>query len=160
VTLPPDGIPINNFRQVNEWLYRGGQPSLEALAALKELNIKTVVSLRWRPMVMVEEEVKVNELGMQFINIRLNYWTLPATRHIVRFFEIIDNEENRPIFVHCFHGADRTGLCVAMYRIARCGWTFDQAYQEMVDCGFHRFRVRHFKWILKRMSALDFNMQS
>ncbi|MBX9719939.1 MAG: hypothetical protein K2X81_00965, partial [Candidatus Obscuribacterales bacterium] len=41
-------IPIKNFHQVNEWLYRGAQPSMESFSSLLQLNVKTVVNVRWR----------------------------------------------------------------------------------------------------------------
>ena len=145
-------IPIKNFHQVNEWLYRGGQPSLESLAALKRLQIKTVVSLRWRKTRTAEEQQRVTELGMKFINIGLNYWTLPSQKNVDEFLRVVDDEANRPIFVHCFHGADRTGVLIAMFRIMRSGWTLSQAYTEMMQHGFHRFRSWHFIWGLGQLA--------
>ena len=41
----------------------------------------------------------------------------------------------KPVFVHCMKGQDRTGVVIAAYRIRRQGWTFDQAYQEMLSYG-------------------------
>ena len=35
--------------------------------------------------------------------------------------------------MHCYHGADRTGLVVAMYRVIYQGWSFDAARSEMID---------------------------
>lgn len=143
-------VPIENFRRVNGWLYRGGQPDITGLTALKEAHIKTVVSLRWQTRPILEESIQVQKLGMNFISIRLNYWSLPAQSLIEQFLSIVDNVENRPIFVHCYHGADRTGLVIAIFRVLRCGWTLENAYREMIECGFHRFRVYHFKWALWR----------
>jgi len=42
--------------------------------------------------------------------------------------------------IHCKHGADRTGLIVAMYRIVFQNWTKEQAIDEMTqgDFGFHQ----------------------
>lgn len=143
---------INNFHQVNEWLYRGAQPGLQGYEKLKELKIKTVVGVRWRPWCVATEREIVNSLGMNFHNLPLNYWTLPTKADIERFLAILDDESNHPIFVHCYHGADRTGVLVAMYRIMRCGWTLEDAYLEMVNCGFHRFATFHFKYGLFRLA--------
>jgi len=141
-----EDIEIKNFRKVHDWLYRGAQPSEAALGQLKEFGINTIISFRWTLSVILQEKVIVQKLGMNLYNIPLSYWALPNRKEIERFLEIMDNEKNRPIFVHCQHGCDRTGMLIAIYRIAREGWTVDEAYNEMRACGFHKIRVHHFKW--------------
>ena len=44
-----------------------------------------------------------------------------------------------PVYLHCEHGRDRTGLLVAFYRIRYEGWSVDRAYQEWRDMGHHGF---------------------
>lgn len=141
-------VPIKNFHMVKPWLYRGGQPGAQGIMALSRLGIKTVVSFRWGRKVIKAEEGGVTAEGMSFISIPLNYWNMPSQDMIDRFLALLDNEENHPIFVHCFHGSDRTGLLIAIYRMARDGWTVDESYREMKRYGFHRFRIRNFKWML------------
>jgi tyrosine-protein phosphatase SIW14 len=146
----PASKHIKNFHQVTEWLYRGGQPDAKGVEALARMEIGTVVSLRWTKRTIETEQVRVVDQGMKFISMPLNYWHLPNQSIINQFLSILDNAKDRPVFVHCLHGADRTGLLIAIFRIDRCGWSLDDAYREMVECGFHRFRIRHFKWILGR----------
>ena len=43
---------------------------------------------------------------------------------------------NLPVFVHCQIGRDRTGCAIGAYRIAKQGWTAEQAIQEMERYGF------------------------
>ena len=38
--------------------------------------------------------------------------------------------------LHCHHGADRTGLVIAMYRIIYQGWTKDAALDELLHGGY------------------------
>jgi len=145
-------IPINNFHQVSDGIYRGARPSLEGLKALSQLGFKTVLSFRWRKAPLAVERMHVTELGMNFISIPLNYWSLPNKQQINEFLDVIDDERNFPIFIHCFHGADRTGLLLGIYRVVRCGWSFQDAYGEMLACGFHRFQTQHYKLALWRMA--------
>ena len=41
------------------------------------------------------------------------------------------------MFVHCQHGADRTGVMCAAYRVVVDGWTKQQAIDEMTQGGFN-----------------------
>jgi protein tyrosine/serine phosphatase len=141
-------VPVPNFRRVTPWLLRGGQPSPEGIQALADMGVRTVISLRWRRRHIDGERQQVTALGMKYINISLNYLFLPREDYIQSFLNILDNADNRPIFVHCLHGADRTGLLLAIFRITRQGWNVEDAYKEMKFCGYHRFRVRNLKWIL------------
>ena len=45
-------------------------------------------------------------------------------------------EKNRPVFIHCKHGADRTGTMVAFYRLVFEGWSKAEALREMREGGF------------------------
>ena len=55
---------------------------------------------------------------------------------VVHFLRIVTDENRRPVFVHCMHGADRTGTMCAAYRVAVDGWTKRQAIDEMTQGGF------------------------
>ena len=152
MTNVPVEIPITNFHQVTDWLYRGAQPRGNAFDKLQEMQIKTVVTLRWRKGPIARERAVVEKLGIKFYSLRLNYWTLPRKVDVERFLDIVDDPTNHPVFVHCYHGADRTGVLIAMFRILRCHWTLEEAYVEMVKCGFHRFTTFHFKFGLFRLA--------
>jgi protein tyrosine/serine phosphatase len=144
---------IRNFDLVTPWFFRGGQPGKEGIQALADLGVKTVVCLRWSRKLIEAERTAVESVGMKFVSIPLNYWNTPTPRIIDEFFDLIHEAENRPVFLHCMHGADRTGLMVAMYRITHQEWHFDRAYEDMKAHGFHRFRIRNFKWVLWRYAA-------
>jgi len=146
--LNSDSVPIRNFHKVNDWLYRGGQPGSDGVRALVQLGVRTVISLRWGKRGVETERISVEAAGMKFVNIRLNYWNLPSQAILDEFLSLLNDPEQRPIFIHCLHGADRTGLLIAIYRIAKDGWTVENAYAEMKQYGFHRFRIRNFKWML------------
>jgi protein tyrosine/serine phosphatase len=156
-------VRIKHFSQVAPWLYRGGQPDGRAMQLMaSELGVKTVISLRWNPRAIAAEEALLKQHGLAFHSIPLNYWDLPGAEIINRFFSLLDDSTGHPIFLHCVHGSDRTGLLVAYYRIARQNWTADAAYSEMRQHGFHRVWMPHFKWAVyefertwKQRTAID-----
>ena len=47
------------------------------------------------------------------------------------FLELVNDQANWPVYVHCKGGRHRTGEMTAIYRISRDGWSADQAYEEM-----------------------------
>ena len=58
------------------------------------------------------------------------------TEDMVRFLRVVTDPARRPVFVHCVHGADRTGLMAAVYRVAVQGWSKDEAIREMTPGGY------------------------
>src|SRR5689334_20341445 len=62
------GIP--RFQQINENVFRGGQPSPEACAGLAKLGVKTVIDLRRPDEQSTADEAKaVEAAGMKYVNI-------------------------------------------------------------------------------------------
>jgi len=127
-------------------LYRGGQPTpaqLERIA--REKGLKTLVNLRhedrWLndPKCIFEREF-AEKHGLKFVGIAL---TLPPSDEQVRqALDILDDEENWPVLVHCSAGIERSGMIVAIYRIERQGWTSPRALDEMLSKGVPRTTER------------------
>jgi len=139
-------IGIKNFRAVTDWLYRGGQPDASEIAKLVESGFRTIISLRWNLKVTKEELAQARESNLNFYSIPLSYWVLPTRKQIDYFLSILDDENKRPIYLHCKHGQDRAGMMTAIYRMARENWTADAAYAEMKKNGFRHIRMHQLKW--------------
>lgn len=137
---------ITNFRQINDWFYRGGQPLDDQFTQLTQLGIKTIICLRWNKKVIKHEAEIARDHNLEFVPIPLTYWRLPNREEIDKFFSIVSNESKKPIYLHCKHGSDRTGMLAAFYRIRVDGWSFEQAYDEMKASGFHKIKMHHFKY--------------
>jgi len=123
---------ISNFYQVTTNLYRGAQPTVEGMKQLKAMGVKTVVSLRS----FHSDKDFVEGTGLKSIRFEVKPWHA-EDEDVVGFLKVIADTNNLPVFVHCQRGADRTGMMCAMYRIVDCGWTKQQAIDEMRDGGFH-----------------------
>jgi protein tyrosine phosphatase (PTP) superfamily phosphohydrolase (DUF442 family) len=127
IELP--GLP--NFYKVSKDLYRGAQPTAEGMKQLEKLGIKTVINLR--AMHSDGDEIKGTALAYEHINMTtLNI----EDKHVIHFLQIVTDPNRTPAFVHCQHGADRTGTMCAVYRIIIQGWSKDEAIKEMTKGGF------------------------
>ena len=128
-----DDLPgLSNFAQVDAGLYRGAQPTAAGMEVLASLGVKTIVNLRTLHSDLDELEGK----GFRHARIPCNAWH-PEEEDVVRFLAIAADPANRPVFVHCEHGADRTGMMVAAYRVAAQGWSAEAAAAELPRFGFH-----------------------
>lgn len=142
-SLAPRGVA--NFGQVSPQLYRGGQPTPEGFAELKKLGVEMVVNFRHEPDLIAAERQTVESLGLRYVSIPWNSWHRPSNQQVAEFLALLQANRQKEIFVHCHHGADRTGVMVAAYRIADEHWTPGQAIKEMDAFHFHRFWLRHLK---------------
>lgn len=145
-TLLIQDIKIRKLGHVTPWLLRGGQPTKDALLQLNKSGVRTVINLRWSSDALWEERQWIHETDMNYVVIPLTYLALPTRTQVNRFLSVLDDSANHPVFVHCQHGVDRTGMMLAIWRIARQNWTAHEAYTEMRDLGFHKFPMYHFKF--------------
>lgn len=131
---------IPNFYQVDDLLFRGGQPNQIGIERLKSLGIKTIISLRGENEELQLEKERVENLGMNFHNLPMSIYKRPSDPQVLKFLEIILNRDNQPVFVHCESGRDRTGAMTALYRVVVCGWSIKKAYKEAKKFGFWPYR--------------------
>ena len=153
--LPPEQRPLNwaqpvgktqlhqglpNLFQVSPVLYRSAQPTAEGLNLLNQnlavsyglpKEIKTVVNLRNNE----GDGALVIPTGVRYEQIPFDTWQVKET-DVVRFLKIVRNPNNQPVLLHCKHGADRTGMMTAIYRIVEQGWRKQDAIAEMTQGGF------------------------
>lgn len=130
--LAIDGLP--NLNQVAPNLYRSAQPTAKGFgAAQSDLKVLTVINLResqtdavlLQGLQILEQSVPMNAMSIK-------------QEDVVAVLKLIKaGEEKGPVLVHCKHGADRTGVVIAMYRILYQGWSKEQAIDEMEHGGFN-----------------------
>ena len=123
------GVP--NFHQVNEHIYRGGQPSDQAWPNLAHLGVKTVIDLRLEDEHPTALEAKaVEAAGMRYVNIPMHGIIAPSDDQVAKVLALFDSAAEGSVFVHCRRGADRTGTVVACYRMMHDGWDNLKAFKE------------------------------
>ncbi|HPI89933.1 MAG TPA: tyrosine-protein phosphatase, partial [Spirochaetota bacterium] len=98
---------------------------------LKKRGIKTIVNLRTSN----SDRGRADKYGIAGVHIPVNA-SSPRKEDFAVFLKIATDPARQPVFVHCRHGADRTGAAVALYRIYVQGWTKDEAIEEMTRGGY------------------------
>jgi protein tyrosine/serine phosphatase len=84
-------------------------------------------------------KTEAEQAGLQYINLPLEPKRYPQADAATRFLEIVNDQANWPVFVHCAGGRHRTGAMVAVYRMTMDHWKVDQAYNEMKQYDFYTF---------------------
>lgn len=134
--LSRPGLP--NLFRVSDSLYRGAQPTAEGIRQLPKLGVRTDVNLR----TLHSDADNIGDLPLSYKHISFKAWH-PEHEDVVRFLKIVTKPGNQPVFVHCQHGADRTGMMTAVYRIVVQGWSKDDAIREMTQGGFGFHPIWH-----------------
>ena len=132
---PEAPIGIKRFAQVDSGLARGSKPDAYGVASLAGRGFRTVVSLRHDD----DERARVTQAGMRYVEIPMKIGALgapvPTDAQVRTFLGAATDSTGRPVYVHCHHGRDRTGVMVAVYRVKVSGWTPEAAVKEAEDRG-------------------------
>lgn len=129
--LDKPGLP--NLHKVADDLYRGAQPTERGFLELKAMGVRTVINLRH--LHTADDRTFAAKAGLELVEIPMNTWDV-GEDDAIRFLRVVTDKPRGPFFVHCQHGADRTGSMVAAYRVAVCDWSKEKAAAEMNNGGF------------------------
>ncbi len=146
--VPLELAGCSNLYKVNDRLYRGAQPEAEGFEELEKLGVKTVVNLR----LSHSDRKLLEDTDLDYVHIKMEAWDAEYDE-VKEALQIITDKSKQPVFVHCKHGADRTGTVIAAYRLVADGWTKEKAIEEMTQgpFGFHEI----WRGLPKFIRALD-----
>ncbi|MCS6775656.1 MAG: tyrosine-protein phosphatase [Chloroherpetonaceae bacterium] len=132
---------LPNFHPVSPGIYRGAAPTEAGLRRLRAMGIRTIVDLRISPKQVQREKVLAEKLGFRWMNLPMGS-DPPTQKQVDTLIATLRQARTSPVFVHCQHGADRTGCMIGIWRVAEEGWTYAQAYREMRRYGFKPYYTR------------------
>ena len=124
-----EGVP--NLHRISPTLYRSEQPSALGMKNLEKLGVRTVINLRY----FNDDKEEVEGTSLRTEHTKILTWRI-GDKHVIDVMNMLKKKENGPFLIHCQHGADRTGLMTAMYRILEQDWSPDDALKELTDGGF------------------------
>jgi protein tyrosine/serine phosphatase len=139
---PPDwaepvklaGAP--NLHRVEKNFFRSAQPDAQGFNGLATAyGVRTVVSLR----AFNADEPLAQGLPLRLERFRINTWNIRRKDVIAALQALRRASREAPVLLHCQHGADRTGMITALYRILFQGWSRAAALDEMQNgkFGYH-----------------------
>jgi protein tyrosine/serine phosphatase len=126
---------VRNFGEVNDHLYRGGEPSLAGLQELAADGVKLIIDLREKGEAINLERAQVQELGMNYVNLPLRPFSAPTKGQMEQALALLFQSNSQIVFIHCRRGKDRTGTVIACYRIEHDRWTNGKALEEAKEYG-------------------------
>jgi len=124
-----EGVP--NLHRITDTIYRSAQPEAAGMKNLVKLDIKTIINLRN----FHDDKDEVKDTGLLRVDVPINTWNI-SDDQVIQVMKELAKTENGPFLIHCQHGADRTGLMSAMYRIIYQGWSKEKALDEMKNGGY------------------------
>jgi protein tyrosine/serine phosphatase len=129
----------HNFMTITEGkVYKSGViPPDEIADYVKKYKIKSIVDLRFPgtgddvnnpevPAELTAEKQAVEKIpGVNYFNNGSDQ--VPKQQNLDSFFKIMDNQDNYPVLIHCYHGIGRAQMYSALYRIEYEGFSNEEA---------------------------------
>ena len=122
---------LYNYKFFHEKLSSSGMPTAEQMKTIAEAGVQLVINLAPHDVqhAIPNEAELVNSLGMQYINIPVN-WGTPTKDGLNIFMDAMDTHQDKKIHVHC-EANFRASAFIAMYRILRLNWKTEDALEVM-----------------------------
>ena len=136
---------LSNVGRVAPGVYRGAQPEKDGFATLKRMGIRTVIDMRTTE----SEKTEVEAAGMKAVAVPIEMTRKGLKEKVDHVVALMADPANQPVYVHCRHGQDRTGIVVAAYRMKQQGWSLAEAEAEMQVFGFNNVWI-NFKQFIRQ----------
>lgn len=109
------GGGLHNFGLAAPGVYRGAQPSTNALKTLAALGVKTVLDLTDGSETHAWEERFCKLQGLEYRHVPMDGLSAPPSYEMDDAFKVLVLDP-RPVFVHCVYGSDRTSAVIAAWK--------------------------------------------
>jgi len=126
------GTSVANLYRIEDGLYRAAQPTASGFTELSALGVHSVLDVAGG----AGDGAFVSGDAIHLFHVPMSAWGLHDDL-VLQALRIMADPANRPLLIHCQHGADRTGAMVALYRVVVQGWTKADAIREMNQGGYH-----------------------
>lgn len=131
----PDLPGLPNLWQVTPALFRSAQPDAAGFANLAQIGVRSVLSMRQT----VSDGPLAEGTGLTLYRVPMksrHVGERNGAKVVQAMRDLRAGMAHGPVLVHCHHGADRTGLICALWRILYEGWSKQAAIDELIEGGF------------------------
>ncbi len=131
-----EGTSVGNLYRIEDGFYRAAQPTAAGFQELAALGVRYVLDVTGG----AGDGPLVQGDSLKLFHVPMSAFGLRDDR-VLEALRIMADPQNRPLLIHCRHGADRTGAMVALYRVVIQGWSPEKAVLEMNQGGYHHSSV-------------------
>ena len=122
-----------NYKQFEDGIFIGPQPTQQDLTEAKQQGIHTVIDMRMLSEIASPNAELVKNSGLNYINIPVDK-TLLSVQQIDEFDAAL-KQNHGPVLLHCATGA-RAAMLLALSRARQHGWTAERTFQEAKTMGY------------------------
>ncbi|TBR13246.1 MAG: hypothetical protein EPO43_11240 [Rugosibacter sp.] len=123
---------MSQFKQVEDEIFIGPQPTEQDLQEAKQQGIRTVIDFRLPSETATSNETLTKSHGLAYVNIPVNKAALAANQ--IGDLDTAMKGKEGPFLLHCATGA-RAALLLSLSKAKQHGWTSEQAFAEAKRMG-------------------------
>jgi hypothetical protein len=122
-------------------VYRGAwQKEWPMRRIARDCKLKTILALAhpYDSAIATKERNLANELGIRWVHVPIiDQRGQEDPKSIFELLDeaaaVVNDPANQPIYFHCHHGLNRVSMVQMAYRMKYCGWTLEQATEEVAS---------------------------
>ncbi|MEC4718358.1 MULTISPECIES: beta-lactamase hydrolase domain-containing protein [Noviherbaspirillum] len=124
---------MDRFKQLEDSMLLGPQPTEQDLEQAKQLGIKTVIDFRLPSETPMPNAEVAARCGLGYANILVNKASL--SKEQIDELDRVMREKEGPFLIHCASGA-RAAMLLALSRAKKNNWTAERTFEEARSMGF------------------------
>jgi uncharacterized protein (TIGR01244 family) len=123
---------IYNYLKISDNLATSGQIAYDQIESLKQAGYEVVINLATASnSANALEGFLATEAGLTYIHIPVS-WQQPSMRDLQLFFDVMEANNDRKVFVHCFANM-RVSAFVYLYRTLKEGVSEEEALADLEE---------------------------
>lgn len=137
---------MDQFKQLENGMMIGPQPTEANLQQARQQGIKTVIDLRMPSEIPTPNAALAARSGLEYVNIPVNKASLSKDQ--VDELDRAMREKRGPFLIHCASGA-RAAMLLVLSKARQNRWTAQRAFEEARAMGFDLEKTSEFADFVK-----------